>query len=39
MVVVAKSSHPNIFFAEHETITVPPRSKCNNWVVYRASSL
>ena len=39
MTVTAKSTHPNIFFVEQETLLVPPRSKSTNYIIYKASSL
>lgn len=39
MVITSKNSHPNIFFAEIEILKVPPHSKSNNWIIYKASSL
>lgn len=39
MTVAAKSSHPLIFFSEHETLTVPPRSHISTNIIYKASSL
>ena len=39
MTVICKSTNPSIFSSEHEQFTVPARSSCSNYLVYRASSL
>lgn len=39
MKVSCKGSHPTVFYAETPNFTVPPRSKYQNKIIYRASSL